>query len=238
VAAAHVDRVRRPEVLELDADGAPAGCDIRRRRVGATRREPARPHRPGRPETVLSTRRLTMPLVPRPITIAATASLCAWALAAPAQAQTVTLTAQLHGGEENPAIVTGAHGRATVTINRATGRIDYTIDIYNLPTGIVGAHIHVGSRGVNGPIIFNFTVPAVGQSNDFALSGSLTAGDLVARAAQGINSFEDAIFAIASGVTYVNIHTQANPGGEMRGQLCPENANGNKFNGVAVCTAR
>jgi hypothetical protein len=112
------------------------------------------------------------------------------------------------------------------------------LDIYNLPTGIVGAHIHVGPRGVNGPIIFNFTVPAVGQSNDFALSGSLTPGDLVARAAQGINSFEDAIFAIASGVTYVNIHTQANPGGEIRGQLCPENVNANTFSGVAVCTSR
>jgi hypothetical protein len=89
---------------------------------------------------------------------------------------------------------------------------------------------------VSGPIILNFNVP-VNISNDFSVSGELTPGDLVPRPQQGINSFDDAIMAIASGVTYVNFHSQLNPGGELRGQLCPENLKDNTFNGVAVCLA-
>jgi hypothetical protein len=123
-----------------------------------------------------------------------------------------------------------------VTIDRTTGRITYRVNVYNLPTGATAGHIHVGPQGVNGPVILNFVVPT-NISNDFAISGELTAGDLVPRAAQGINSFDDAVMAIASGVSYVNIHTQANPGGEIRGQLCPASAKDNFFNGVAVCTA-
>lgn len=77
----------------------------------------------------------------------------------------------------------------------------------------------------------------IGASNDFSLEGSWTAGDLRPNAATGINSFDDAVFAIASGVAYFNVHTQANPGGEIRGQLCPDSPIANTFNGVAVCTA-
>lgn len=157
------------------------------------------------------------------------------------QSDKITLKAQLSGAEEpNPVggVITGAHGNATVVIDRSAGTVTYEVNIYNLPTGITASHIHVGTPGQGGPIILNFTVPAIGQSNDFRLSGSLTAGDVVARPAQGINSFEDAIFAIASGVTYVNVHSQANGGGEIRGQLCPTSPAANTFNNVAVCIAR
>lgn len=151
------------------------------------------------------------------------------------QSQTVVLRAQLSGAEEVPGLNTGAHGNATVTVDRAAGSITYEVNVYNLPTGIVASHIHVGAAATAGPVIFNFTVPAVGQSNDFKLSGSLTAGDLVQRPAAGINSFEDAIFAIASGNAYVNVHSQANTGGEIRGQLCPASQAANVFNNVALC---
>ncbi|MFN8059488.1 MAG: CHRD domain-containing protein [Vicinamibacterales bacterium] len=154
------------------------------------------------------------------------------------QTNKIVLTAQLEGGQEVPGIASGSVGNAVVTIDRAAGTISYEVNIYNLPTGIVASHIHAGSPGVAGPVILNFTVPAVGQSNDFKISGSLTAGDVVARPAQGIGSFEDAIVAIASGGTYVNVHTQANPGGEIRGQLCPDAKTGNPINGVVLCTAK
>jgi len=165
--------------------------------------------------------------------VLATAAL---ALPVAASAQVVTLKAQLHGGNENPAVVSGAHGNATVVIDRGAGTIQYTVNVYNLPTGVVASHIHVGSAGVNGPVILDFRITA-GVSNDFSYSGTLTAADLRANAQFGINSFEDAIFAIASGVSYVNVHTQANAGGEIRGQLCPVSVAANTFNAVAVCTA-
>lgn len=171
-------------------------------------------------------------------TVAVTCAMLAAATTSPQmQSQTVVLKAQLSGAEEVPGINTGAHGNATVTVDRAAGTIQYEVNIYNLPTGIVASHIHIGPASTSGPVILNFMVPAVGQSNDFRLSGSLTAGDLIARPAAGINSFEDAIFAIASGNAYVNVHTQVNTGGEIRGQLCPSSAAANTYNNVALCRA-
>lgn len=155
---------------------------------------------------------------------------------AAAAAQAVTLTAQLHGGAEVPAVISGAHGNATVVIDRAAGTVRYTVNVYNLPTGVTASHIHVGSPQVGGPIILDFrVVPTV--SNDFQFTGTATVADLRPNAQYGINSFEDAIFAIASGVTYVNVHSQANAGGEIRGQLCPESVAANTLNGVAACTS-
>ena len=153
-----------------------------------------------------------------------------------AAAQVVTVRAQLHGGNENPGVVSGAHGNAVVVIDRTARTIQYTVNVYNLPTGVVASHIHVGSAQVNGPVILDFRVVA-GTSNDFSYSGRLTEADLRANAQFGVNSFDDAMFSIASGVTYVNVHSQANPGGEIRGQLCPESPGANTFSGVAVCTS-
>ena len=139
--------------------------------------------------------------------------------AAHAQAQTLTFTAQLHGGNENPGVVTGSAGTATVTWNPASGSGTYRVEVYNMPVGTTASHIHVGAPGVNGPVIINFTVPAGGISNDFALTGTFGCSDVTVRAAQGINSCEDFSQAIVLGNTYVNVHSTANPGGEIRGQL-------------------
>lgn len=169
----------------------------------------------------------------------AAASVIAWSFVAVgvAQGQTISVKAYLHGGEEVPPVVSGAHGVATVTIDRATQQLTYRVDVYNLPTGLTGGHIHVGSAGVSGPIVIGFAVTQT-ISNDFAIVGTATAADLQPRAVQGVNSWDDLVASVASGVTYVNIHTQLNPGGEIRGQLCPDSASANAFNGIAVCTSR
>lgn len=172
----------------------------------------------------------------RMVMLAAVATAFLWMPAA-AAAQVITLKAQLHGGNENPGgvgVVSGAHGNATIVIDRAAGTVQYTVNVFNLPSGITASHIHVGSAQVTGPVMLDFKV-VTGTSNDFSYSGTATVADLRPNAQFGINSFEDAIFAIASGVTYVNVHSQANPGGEIRGQLCPESVAANTFNGVAVC---
>jgi len=145
------------------------------------------------------------------------AGLLTLAFSATAQAQTFTAT--LHGGNENPGVLTGSAGTATVTLNTATNTITYRVEVYNMPVGTTASHIHVGAPGVNGPVIIDFPVPAGGISNDFALTGTATTTNLVPRAAQGINSWEDFVQALLLGNTYVNVHSTANPGGEIRGQL-------------------
>ncbi len=141
------------------------------------------------------------------------------ASATAAQAQTTTFTANLSGGNEIPGVVTGSAGTATVTWNSTTNSGTYRVDVYNMPVGTTASHIHVGANGVAGPVVINFTVPTGGISNDFGLTGTFSCTDVVARAAQGINSCEDFVQALTLGNTYVNVHSTANPGGEVRGQL-------------------
>jgi hypothetical protein len=141
------------------------------------------------------------------------------ALAAPLSAQTFTLTAALHGGNETPVtVVTGAFGNATVTVDMTARTVSWVIDIFNLPSGITAGHIHVGAPGAGGPTVVNFVVPTP-ASNDFRVAGTARDTEFTLRPDQGIRSADDMFQAILGGNTYVNIHSQVNGGGEIRGQL-------------------
>lgn len=152
--------------------------------------------------------------------------ICAVALlltAAPASAADTRMFANLTGGEEAPNMVlTGAFGTAAVTVDVAGQRITIELTVYNLPTGSTAGHIHVGPKGVSGPVVLDFTFPR-DRIGDFGLLIRLTSADFRARPEVGIATMEDAIQAIVAGNAYVNIHTAAFPGGEIRGQLVPLN---------------
>ena len=139
-------------------------------------------------------------------------------LSAQAQAQTYVFTADLNGGNEVPGVVTGSGGTATITVNVTAGTVAWVIDVYNLPSGVTASHIHAGSAGVAGPVVINFN-PTVNLSNDFRMSGSANLTDLLARPAQGINSAQDFVQMMLNEDAYVNVHSQVNPGGEIRGQV-------------------
>ena len=141
-------------------------------------------------------------------------------LAAPASAQTVVLTANLSGANEPPipGILTGAFGSATITVNLTARTVTYAVTVFNLPSGVTASHIHVGAVGIAGPVVVNFA-PAVTSSNDFSFSGTVQDTAFVLRPDQGIRSADDMFQAILGGNSYVNVHSSANPGGEIRGQL-------------------
>ncbi|HTH24843.1 MAG TPA: CHRD domain-containing protein [Vicinamibacterales bacterium] len=137
-----------------------------------------------------------------------------------AQAQTITFNASLNGGNEPVVVVTGSVGSAVVTWNTATKAGTYRVDVYNMPVATTASHIHAGAIGAGGPVIINFTVPGANAiSNDFGFSGTFGCSDVTVRAPQGINSCEDFEQALLMNNTYVNVHSTANPGGEIRGQL-------------------
>ena len=142
------------------------------------------------------------------------------ALAAPASAQTFTLTATLTGANETPApgVNTGAFGSATVTVNLTTRTVTWVVDVFNLPSGVTASHIHVGAPGPAGPTVVNFVV-VNNVSNDFRFSGSARDTEFTLRPEVGIRSADDMFQAILGGNSYVNVHSQVNPGGEIRGQL-------------------
>lgn len=139
---------------------------------------------------------------------------------ASAAAQTVRLTATLSGANETPALLTGGAGSAEVFVNLATKTVNYSIDIFNMPTVTTAGHFHVGGPGVAGPVVVNLAPPPV--SDDFSLRGTATASSLVPRNDQGIRTWDDFIQALVGGQVYVNIHSLTNGGGEIRGQLIPD----------------
>jgi hypothetical protein len=138
--------------------------------------------------------------------------------AAPASAQTFTLTATLYGNSEVPPLLTGSYGTATVTVDLAARTVTYRVDVFNLPSGVTASHIHVGPPGVSGPVVINFSVPTT-ASNDFAFSGTVADTAFTLAPALGIRSADDMFQAILGGNTYVNVHSAANGAGEIRGQL-------------------
>ncbi len=143
-------------------------------------------------------------------------------LSTQASAQTVTLTADLSGGEETPAALnTGMFGTAEVSVDQTNREMVVTLRVFNAPTGTTAGHIHLGSKGTPGPTVLNFPPGLNGRVGDFAMSFRLgdTPGVFTPRPAIGINNIDDAIEAIVGGNAYVNVHTTANPGGEIRGQL-------------------
>ena len=112
----------------------------------------------------------------------------------------VNFAATLNGASETPANASTATGTATGTYNTNTKILTLTITYSGLtPTA---GHIHKGAVGVPGDVVFPFT--SVATSPISFTSRALTAaeeGELMA------------------GNYYVNLHSAAFPGGEIRGQL-------------------
>jgi len=146
--------------------------------------------------------------------------------ATPSSAQVVNMTATLTGAEETTAtpgvlgLLTGAVGTATVSVDATNEEVAVQLNLFNFATGTSAGHIHVGPRGVAGPVVLNFPIPT-GRTGDLPLSFRLGVAAFVARPEIGINTMSDLIQAIVGGGAYVNIHTSQYPAGEIRGQLVP-----------------
>jgi hypothetical protein len=124
-------------------------------------------------------------------------------------------SANLTGDQEVPAVTTTASGSATVNIitDSEVTEINYEVTYSGLSGPLMAAHIHLGAAGVAGGVM----LPLVIGPSPF--SGTLKEADLTPTG--GVTTFAQAIDAIRAGDTYINLHTAANPGGEIRGQLKP-----------------
>jgi hypothetical protein len=120
-------------------------------------------------------------------------------------------TATLSGGAEVPPVATGATGSATFVLTPGGSTIQYLVQYSGLSGTLGGAHIHLGAAGTNGGIM----LPLVAGPSPMV--GTLSAANFVATGS--VTSFSAAIDAIRAGNTYVNLHTAANPAGEVRGQI-------------------
>jgi len=109
-------------------------------------------------------------------------------------------------------ITSSATGTATFTLLEPE-TVSYTIDVSGI-TDVTASHIHDGAAGVSGPVI----VGLFGGS--FSGDGELVSGTFSAGADIGGGmTFDQLVEKMRAGTVYVNVHTTANPGGEIRGQI-------------------
>jgi hypothetical protein len=135
------------------------------------------------------------------------------AIAVPALAASSKYKATLNGKSEVPKTTSKATGSATFTVASNGKSIKYTLKASKLTGGAQAAHIHFGKAGKAGPVI----IPICAKPCTLPKSGTLTSKQFTK--APGVASFAAAIKALKAGNTYVNIHTKANPAGEIRGQI-------------------
>jgi subtilisin family serine protease len=113
--------------------------------------------------------------------------------------------AALSGANEVPPVPTSATGAAFFSYNAATRVLTYNLTVANI-SGVTAAHIHRGAAGTNGPVAYNLLPSGATLSPSSPLSGSVTLSP-------------DDIGLLNSQGLYVNVHTAARPGGEIRGQI-------------------
>lgn len=137
----------------------------------------------------------------RSLCTGAAAFVLAAALATGASAEMMEATVALEGSQEVPPVETSATGEADVMFDTETRMLNWTLEYSGLSGDATAAHFH-------GPAEPGANAPPVVPIEDFA-SGSEGSAELT----------EEQAADLMEGEWYVNVHTAANPGGEIRGQV-------------------
>ena len=108
----------------------------------------------------------------------------------------------LSGDDEVPPVKTAASGSGSINVGA-----DKSVSGSVTTTGITAtaAHIHTGAKGANGPVIIPLTKK----------------GDSEWTVPPGARLTDDQYASFQAGNLYVNVHSAANPNGEIRAQLKP-----------------
>jgi hypothetical protein len=112
----------------------------------------------------------------------------------------VIFKATINGSSEVPSNASTATGTATLTFNKDTKIFSIVVEFSGI--NATQSHIHKGEVGVSGNVVFGFTPPITSPINYTSV-----ALDATQEADLNANLY------------YVNIHSTAFPGGEIRGQL-------------------
>ncbi len=115
----------------------------------------------------------------------------------------LVFTARMSGDQESPQVATEGQGVAIVSLDQTHSNLYINVSLSNLSGPITGAHIHEGVVGENGPVIFDLT--------------SFLSGNKIKGSIRGVPN--SVLIKLLSGSYYINVHTENNPSGEIRGQL-------------------
>jgi hypothetical protein len=139
--------------------------------------------------------------------------------------------AKLTGRQEVPVVSSQASGdfEARIEDNQVTFKLSYE----GIEGGaVLQAHIHLAQRNVNGGImtfLCGGPKPAC-PASPATVEGTITAADILLTGGNPPGSqqipaggFDEFVRALRNGTAYVNVHTTASPGGEIRGQVREDN---------------
>ena len=127
-------------------------------------------------------------------------------------------SASLSGDQEVPSVQTTATGYAWFKAKSTQDTIWFKINVSDIQ-GVTASHIHKGNQGENGPpvvTLFKSDTPTQ-QIQGKLVTGNITQ-DMLQGPLEGMQ-LSDLITAMENNETYVNVHTQENPNGELRGQI-------------------
>ena len=125
--------------------------------------------------------------------------------------------AKLSPKEETKKPVSKASGKAEFKLSKDGKELTYKLHVKKI-VNANAAHIHMGAKGADGPpLVGLFSGQKPGKFSGTLAEGTITANDLLGDY-KG-KSLDDLVNLIRSGDTYVNVHTDANPDGEIRGQI-------------------
>lgn len=133
------------------------------------------------------------------------AALLPLAIATAAQAETIQLRASLDAASEVPPTTGAGTGRGQFTYDTETKQLTYAVRYVNLSGPAIAAHIHGPAlAGANAAVVVDMLLPTS------PIRGTSTLSD--AQATE-----------LLAGHYYVNVHTDANKAGEIRGQITRAN---------------
>lgn len=146
------------------------------------------------------------------------------------------LRVKLSGFEETTSTLSSpGSGEFEARISGSEDSIEWTLSYRDIPTPVQQAHIHFGQRAMSGGISIFLctnlpnapvgTTTAACPATGGTVGGVITAADVIGPTGQGIAPGElaEIIAAIRAGYAYVNVHSTAFTGGELRGQFDAEN---------------
>lgn len=128
--------------------------------------------------------------------------------------------ADLTGDQEVPPVVTDTSGTAKFHVDLRTGEISYKLVVTDASglLGVAGAHIHCAPAGQNGPVSAFLAQPVPGGLDGrVVIRGTLDDGDVIPTPCGA--DLASLVDSMRAGDTYVNVHSIANPPGEVRGQI-------------------
>jgi hypothetical protein len=134
----------------------------------------------------------------------------------------------LNGREVSPPVSTNLSGIAQLVLEKSRPlNLTYNVTISgitdNNDNNVTSVHLHNGIRGYNGTEIKELKILPGYHENGIVAEGNLSASDSFSSelAGKGEVALNSLIQYLENGEVYLDVHTQNNPHGELRGQIFP-----------------